>query len=260
MLGQWTDWLIYGMRCLLIETAPTTRCPPCPWQLTNEWATRVETRRVLKEVIVASRELAELKGAGGAIPNQQILLTGILLQEARLSSEIENIVTTNDELYRANAGADLFMQASPHTKEVLRYREALWHGFQELSRHPLGTNLFVDIASIIKDQPMRIRDLPGTRLTGSDGRIVYTPPEGEERIRTLLGNLERFIHTPTGGLDPLIKLAMMHYRFEAIHPFTDGNGRTGRIINILFLIDKGLLELPVLYLSRLYYQQENAVL
>ncbi len=232
------------------RNSPYNALPPLPLELTNEWAARVETRRVLKEVIVASRELAELKGAGGAIPNQQILLTGILLQEARLSSEIENIVTTNDELYRANAGADLFMQASPHTKEVLRYREALWHGFQELSRRPLGTNLFVDIASIIKDQPMRIRGLPGTRLTGSDGRIVYTPPEGEERIRTLLGNLERFIHTPTGGLDPLIKLAMMHYQFEAIHPFTDGNGRTGRIINILFLIDKGLLELPVLYLSR----------
>ncbi|WP_419616776.1 Fic family protein, partial [Thiolapillus sp.] len=217
---------------------------------------QLETVPVLKQAIAASRELAELKGAGNLIPNQKILLTGIVLQEARLSSEIENIVTTNDELYQASAD-DLF-SASGHTKEVLRYQQALWEGFETLRERPLGTNLFIELVEIIKWQQMGIRCLPGTRLTGNDGNIVYTPPEGEVRLRELLANLERFIHDENDGLDPLVRLAVMHYQFEAIHPFADGNGRTGRIINILYLVDKGLLELPVLYLSRYIIRNKPA--
>ncbi|WP_419590134.1 Fic/DOC family N-terminal domain-containing protein, partial [Thiolapillus sp.] len=137
---------------------------------------QLETVPVLKQAIATSRELAELKGAGNLIPNQKILLTGIVLQEARLSSEIENIVTTNDELYQASAD-DLF-SASGHTKEVLRYQQALWEGFETLRERPLGTNLFIELVEIIKWQQMGIRCLPGTRLTGNDGNIVYTPPEG----------------------------------------------------------------------------------
>ncbi len=216
----------------------------------------LETVPVLKQAIAASRELAELKGAGRQIPNQRILLTGIVMQEARLSSEIENIVTTNDELYQAMA-EDLF-SASPHTKEVLRYQEALWHGYQQLKDRPLSTNLFIDLVQKIKGQAIGIRAVLGTKLTGNDGGIVYTPPEGEARLRGLLSNLEHFIHDDQDGLDPLVKLAMMHYQFEAIHPFPDGNGRTGRIINILYLVEKGLLELPVLYLSRYIIRNKSA--
>lgn len=206
----------------------------------------LDTRTVLRKTVAASRAVAELKGAGDAIPNQLILVNSIVLQEARLSSEIENIVTTNDELYQAVS--DNLAGASPGTKEVLHYREALWHGYEQLGRRPLSTNLFIEIAEIIKQKPMGIRRVPGTRLAGAAGEVMYTPPEGEAVIREKLANLERFIHEEN-GLDPLVKLAVMHYQFEAIHPFTDGNGRTGRLINILYLVEKGLLKLPVLYLS-----------
>lgn len=216
----------------------------------------LETVSVLKHALAASRALAELKGAGGQIPNQHILLTGIVMQEARLSSEIENIVTTNDEIYQALANDRL--PASPYTKEVLRYREALWYGYQQLRERPLSTNLFIEIVQRIKGREIGIRRVPGTRLTGNKGRIVYTPPEGEARIRELLANLERFINDDRDGLDPLIKMAVIHYQFEAIHPFPDGNGRTGRIINILYLVEKGLLDLPVLYLSRYIIDNKSA--
>lgn len=216
----------------------------------------LETPVVLKRTIAAARALAELKGAGNIIPNQKILLTGILLQEARLSSEIENIVTTNDELYQAVAD-DLFTQASPHTKEVLRYQQALWTGYQKLVSRPLSVNLFIELVEIIKGQTMGIRRVPGTKLTGVGGEVVYTPPEGETLLRDKLSNLERFIHNDGDGLDPLVKLAVLHYQFEAIHPFADGNGRAGRIINILYLVEKGLLDLPVLYLSRYIIRKKD---
>jgi Fic family protein len=215
----------------------------------------LETRAVLKKAIAAARELAELKGAGDVIPNQAILINGIVLQEARLSSEIENIVTTNDELYQA-ASEDLF-NAGPHTKEVLRYREALWHGFHGLNVRPLSTNLFVDLVRIIKQTDIGIRRVPGTKIANSAGDVIYTPPEGESRLRDLLANLERFIHADD-GMEPLVKLAVMHYQFEAIHPFTDGNGRAGRILNILFLVEGGLLDLPVLYLSHYIIRSKAA--
>jgi Fic family protein len=206
----------------------------------------MESRAILKKAIGANRELAELKGAGDAIPNQAILVNSIVLQEARLSSEIENIVTTTDELYKA-ADEDP-SKLDHHTKEVLHYREALWHGFENLKARPLSTNLFIDLVRIIKQTDLGIRKVPGTKIANSRGEIVYTPPEGESVLRDLLANLERFMHTDD-GIDPLVKLAVIHYQFEAIHPFTDGNGRTGRIINILYLVENGLLNIPVLYLS-----------
>lgn len=201
---------------------------------------------ILKKAISANRSLGELKGIVHSIPNQGLLINGIVLQEARLSSEIENIVTTNDALYKAEA--DERLANDPQSKEVLRYREALWHGFNALKEKPLSTNLLIDLVSIIKNKKMDVRKIPGTRIGNTIGETIYTPPEGESVIRDKLSNLEKFIHAED-QIDPLVKLAIMHYQFEAIHPFSDGNGRTGRIMNILFLIEKGLLERPVLFLS-----------
>ncbi|OOH72896.1 Fic family protein [Leptospirillum ferriphilum] len=214
----------------------------------------LETRPVLKKVISATRALAELKGVANLIPDQAILINGIILQEARLSSEIENIVTTSDDLYRA--ASDKLFQGESATKEVLRYREALWHGFDSLKSRPLSTNLFVEIVKIIRQVDSGIRRAPGTVIANPAGEVIYTPPEGESVIREKLANLESFMHSDN-GLDPLVKLAAIHYQFEAIHPFPDGNGRTGRIINILFLVEKGLLDLPILYLSHYIIQKKS---
>lgn len=208
---------------------------------------KLESRAVLKQAIAANRVLANLRGLAAKIPNQGMLINSIVLQEARLSSEIENIVTTNDELYRAAADAD--GKTDPHTKEVLRYRQALYRGFQALKERPLNANLFIEIVRLIKQVDLGIRAVPGTALKNDLGEVIYTPPEGESRIRDLLGNLEQFIHAED-DLDPLVKMAVLHYQFEAIHPFPDGNGRTGRILNLLFLVEKGLLDIPVLFLSR----------
>jgi Fic family protein len=207
----------------------------------------LETKPILRQTIASARALADLRGIAAKIPNQAVLVSGIVLQEARLSSEIENIVTTSDELYRAAASPDDV--TDPQTKEVLRYREALWHGFRSLPTRPLNTNLFVEMVSQIRGVQMEIRRVPGTTLKKQNGEVIYTPPMGEPLLRDLLGNLETFIHADSGP-DPLIRLAVMHYQFEAIHPFTDGNGRTGRILNILYLVEKGLLDWPVMYLSQ----------
>jgi len=216
----------------------------------------LETKAVLKRTIAATRALADLKAIGGAIPDQSILINSVVLQEARASSGIENIVTTSDELYRAldegSAGA------TRGAKEVLRYREALWHGFSRLRERPFSTNLAVELLGIIRGTDAGIRKVPGTRTAAADGAIIYTPPEGEALIRAKLANLERFAHADN-GLDPLVRLAVMHYQFEAIHPFTDGNGRTGRILNTLYLVERGLLGLPVLFMSQyiLAHRAEN---
>lgn len=218
--------------------------------------TELETRAVLKKAISANKALAELKGTGELIPNQSVLIQAIGLQEAKLSSEIENIVTTNDELYRAFADAG--QRTNPHTKEVLRYQDALWHGYNTIKQHnrPLTTTLFEELFQIIKMTDAGIRKTPGTKLANSRGDVIYTPPEGESIIRDKLANLERFIYSQD-DLDPLVKLAVLHYQFEAIHPFTDGNGRTGRILNILYLIEEGLLDIPILYLSRYIIDHKN---
>jgi len=207
----------------------------------------LETKAVLKQAIAANRVLANLRGLAAKIPNQGLLINSIILQEARLSSEIENIVTTNDELYRAAANRD--GKTDPHTKEVLRYREALYHGFHSLKDRPLNTNLFIELVRLIKQVDIGIRAIPGTALKSDRGEVIYTPPVGEQVIRDKLANLEQFIHAED-ELDPLVKMAVMHYQFEAIHPFPDGNGRTGRILNLLYLVEQQLLDIPVLFLSR----------
>lgn len=208
----------------------------------------LETKAVLKQAIAANRMLANLRGLAAQIPNQGMLISSIVLQEARLSSEIENIVTTNDELFRAEADVD--GKADAPTKEVLRYREALNYGFRSLRERPLSTNLFIEIVQIIKESEIQLRALPGTVLKNpTTGEVVYTPPVGQNVIRDKLANLENFIHAED-GLDPLVKMAVLHYQFEAIHPFPDGNGRTGRILNLLYLVEKGLLDIPVMFLSR----------
>jgi Fic family protein len=207
----------------------------------------IETKAVLKQCAPARAALGELKQAAFRIPNQGMLISTLPLLEARASSEIENIVTTTDKLFRNIGNED---NADPATKEALRYSRALFDGFAALNEHPLNTRTAERICSTIKGIDMTVRKVPGTQLKNTaTGETVYTPPEGESLLRDLLANWERYIHTES-GLDPLIRLAVGHYQFEAIHPFTDGNGRTGRIINSLFLIQEQLLTLPILYLSR----------
>lgn len=208
----------------------------------------LETKDVLKKAISVTQALAELKGLGHVIPNQSMLVNSLVLKEAMASSEIENIVTTNDALFRAMATST---HVDPATKEVMRYRQAVWDGFNRIQKRPvLDTDLFIQLVRTIKEQDLDIRREPGTVIGNRNtGEIVYSPPEGEALIRNMLEKLTAFIHAGD-DIDPLIKLALIHYQFEAIHPFEDGNGRTGRIINTLYLVSKGLLELPVLYLSK----------
>lgn len=207
----------------------------------------LESKAVLKQCITARTALAELKGAAELLPNQGMLINTLPLLEARASSEIENIVTTTDRLFRfRNFGAD----ADPATKEALRYGQALLEGYRSLADHPLSTRTAEEVCSQIKGMEMRVRRIPGTALANDrTGEVIYTPPVGEDLLRGLLGNWENFLHRQT-ELDPLIRMAVGHYQFEAIHPFTDGNGRTGRVLNSLFLISENLLTLPILYLSR----------
>lgn len=229
---------------------PFNDLPPLPPQV------ELETRAVLKQLIRARTALADLKGAGSLIPNQSILLQTLGVQEARLSSEIENVVTTSDQLYRALA--DDPRSADAATKEVLYYNDALRFGFESIRNQGrlLTTRLFEEMVGIIKRTDAGVRRVPGTKLATPTGDIIYTPPEGESRLRDLLGNLETFLYAED-ELDPLVRMAVMHYQFEAIHPFTDGNGRTGRILNILFLVERGLLDTPVLYLSRFILERKT---
>jgi Fic family protein len=207
----------------------------------------LESKVVLKRCIVARAALAELKQAAELIPNQTMLINTIPLLEARASSAIENIVTTADKLFQ-HAQAE--GQADPATKEALRYRTALRQGFQSLAEKPLCTSTAVEICRTLKGVAMDIRRTPGTQLVNvRTGEVIYTPPVGERVLRALLANWERFLHNET-ELDPLIRMAVGHYQFEAIHPFIDGNGQTGRVISILYLIQENLLSLPILYLSR----------
>ena len=215
----------------------------------------VETTRVLRRGMTASRALAELKGAGNLIPNQAMLINVIPLQEARLSSELENIVTTQDALFRAAVEAP--GRADPQAREVLRYRTALRHGYDVLPGRTIDIDLMIELCTILHDTPATLRDQERILIEDVGARAaVYTPPRGRALIVSLLRNLERFLQAPD-GLDPLIKMAVAHYQFEAIHPFIDGNGRTGRILNLLYLVKTGLLELPVLYLSRYIIQHKR---
>lgn len=208
----------------------------------------LETKEVLKACIEARAALAEAKAAGPLIPNQSILINSIPLLEAQASSEIENIVTTTDRLFRFAGKRE--RQADPATREALRYRTALYQGCQLLAQRPISTRTAIEICQTIKGVETDIRSVPGTALMNeATGEVIYTPPEGANLLREKLSNWERYIHDQA-DVDPLIRMAVMHYQFEAIHPFTDGNGRTGRILNVLFLLERGLIEIPILNLSR----------
>jgi Fic family protein len=211
--------------------------------------TDVETKAVLKQCLAATRALAELKGVGGLIPDQTILINAIPLQEAKLSSEIENIVTTQDALFRA--ALDEAGVTDPQTKEVIRYRTALRRGYEVLIHKPLKLSLIEEVCSILRGQPTSFRSQDEQVYIGNPdtSEISYTPPSGGQPLLEKIKNLDAFL-LAIDGPDPLIRMAIAHYQFEAIHPFTDGNGRSGRILNILYLLHARLLQIPVLYLSR----------
>ncbi|HLV51817.1 MAG TPA: Fic/DOC family N-terminal domain-containing protein [Flavobacterium sp.] len=207
----------------------------------------IETKEILRKTISAGRALAQLNGTLLNLPNPTLFLDTIYLQEAKASSEVENIITTNDELYKSLV-ADKKVENSA-TKEVLSYKEALWLGLEQLKKKPfITTNLCISIVQCIKQNTASIRVTPGTTLSNTKGEVIYTPPSGEPIIREKLANLEKFINEDE-SIDPLIKMALMHYQFEAIHPFADGNGRTGRILLLLYLKLSGLLDTPAIYLS-----------
>ena len=211
----------------------------------------LETKAVLKQLVLSNRKLAELKGLAQTIPNETILINTLTLQEAKDSSEVENIVTTNDELYRADLNLKgITINAS--AKEVLNYRQALQMGFQSVKKTKLLTlNDIKQIQQVLEANSAGFRALPGTKLKNNYGEVVYTPPQDKREVEMLMDNLEKYINDPTvQDVDPLIKMAVIHHQFESIHPFYDGNGRTGRIISILYLVTNGLLDLPILYLSR----------
>jgi Fic family protein len=211
----------------------------------------IETRTVLKKLARAHQALAELKGVAATIPNQGILISTLSLQEAKDSSAIENIITTDDELYRSNSATLQFVTTA--AKEVHSYATALRNGFERVERTGLLTqNDILEIQACIEDNRAGYRKLPGTELKNErTGETVYTPPQHPEEIVTFMTNLERFINDEQlCDWDSLTKMAVIHHQFESIHPFYDGNGRTGRILNILYLVQQGLLDIPVLYLSR----------
>ena len=218
--------------------------------LTRLRAADFESPAILKATATASRALAELKGLAAAIPNQSILINTLGLQEAKDSSAIENIVTTHDELFRASTYPNLF--ASPAAKEVRHYVQALRVGFELVKRTGLLTaNHMIAIQAELEQNNAGFRKLPGTALKDGAGRVVYTPPQDPAEIVALMSDLARFVNDDSAfDADPLIKMALVHHQFESIHPFYDGNGRTGRIVNVLYLVNKGLLDIPVLYLSR----------
>ena len=217
----------------------------------------LETKSVLKQLVRANKALAELKGYADTIPNKHILINAVMIKEAKDSSAIENIITTHDDLYRAMSDAS---GASSAAKEVVNYRTALWFGYEQVKAHEMLTiNMIVKIQDEIEKNQAGIRKLPGTVLMNErTGETVYTPPTGEDEIRNLMGNLEKYINEDFDDIDPLIKLAVIHYQFESIHPFYDGNGRTGRIINVLYLVLKELLHSPILYLSSYIIRNKSA--
>ena len=207
----------------------------------------IETKAILKKSILANKALAKLNGVAKIIPNQAILINSLILQEAKDSSEIENIITTHDELYQSSLDISNISHA---TKEVQNYSRALLKGFDLVKDNSLLlTRHIVDIQQELEGNVAGIRKQSGTVLKNqATGEVIHTPPQEESTIRKLLDNLEQYINT-NDGIDPLIKMAIIHYQFETIHPFYDGNGRTGRIINILYLVLNELLDLPILYLS-----------
>lgn len=221
-------------------------------------ASTFETVPILKALNAATRQLAELKGKAATIPNQAILINTLAIQEAKDSSEIENIITTHDELFQGDLGGTSTLK--PAAKEVLRYREALWQGFHAVTASGLLTNqTILTIQARLEQNEAGFRKVPGTALKNEQtGEAVYTPPQNHEEIQSYMQDLERFINDPDlSPVDPLIKMALIHHRFETIHPFYDGNGRTGRIVNVLYLVKEKLLDIPTLYLSRYILQTKQ---
>ena len=209
----------------------------------------LETKEVLKQLSKTSRALAELKGIANTMPNQNILINAIMINEAKSSSSIENIVTTHDDIYKVLTESGY---KEENAKEVVDYRNAIWLGYEEIKKDAyINTNTIVKIQGNIEHNNAGIRKLPGTELKNSiAGETIYTPPQSEQEIRSYLKNLEDFINNNEDGIDPLIKVCLIHYQFESIHPFYDGNGRTGRILNILYLVLNNLIDSPILYLSK----------
>ncbi len=218
----------------------------------------LETVTILKQLNNANKQLAELKGVAQTIPNEAILINSLTLQEAKDSSEVENIVTTHDELYKAELDSNSLKMSAP-TKEVLRYREALHKGFDSVRSNKLLTNQIIKlIQKELEGNTAGFRAVPGTSLKNNKGDVIYTPPQDINDIEACMNNLESFINDDSvSDLDPLIKMAVIHHQFESIHPFYDGNGRTGRIISILYLVVNDLLDLPILYLSRYITQNKT---
>lgn len=237
--------------------------PTLPLGSPEQW----ETRAVLKKAAEAHRYLAELKGVAATIPNEEILINTLTLQEAKHSSEIENIITTQDDLYRAAVSDEA--SVSPATKEVQDYATALRAGFRNVRQSRLiRLNDILLIQETLERNRAGLRKLPGTALKNmATGEVVYEPPQSAQVIEDLMANLVTYINDDERcDADPLVKMAIIHHQFESIHPFYDGNGRTGRIINMLYLVAQQLLDLPVLYLSRYlihtkasYYRQLQAV-
>ncbi len=218
----------------------------------------VESKQILKKLASAHRALAELKGVVSSIPNENILINTLGLQEAKDSSAIENIITTHDDIYKAELNLNVFK--SINAKEVQNYISALKKGFVLISQNKILTNNdIIAIQAELEKNNAGFRKLPGTSLkNATTGETVYTPPQEYSVIIDLMSNLEHFINNDTlSNFDPLVKMAIIHYQFESIHPFYDGNGRTGRIINVLYLVMKDLLNLPILYLSRYIIQNKG---
>ncbi|MCT4580440.1 MAG: Fic family protein [Flavobacteriales bacterium] len=218
----------------------------------------IESRKVLKRLANAHRALAELKGIASSIPNKNILINTLVLKEAKNSSEIENIITTHDDLYKTEL--NLESTKSLDAKEVQSYIGALKKGYRLISSKGILTNNdIIQIQSELEKNNAGFRKVPGTELKNTiTGETVYTPPQDYNSIKKLMVNLEAFINDDSlSDFDPIVKMAIIHYQFESIHPFYDGNGRTGRIINVLYLVMKGLLELPILYMSQYIIKNKN---
>lgn len=212
----------------------------------------IETRAVLKKWGLARTALAELRQASDTLPNSDVLIQSIPLLEAKDSSEIENIVTTDDALFREASLEE--PDGEPAAKEAVRYRKALYWGLESAKTRPLSARDAIEICRLVTGVDLDVRGVPVTLKNRQTGEVIYTPPQGQDLIRDLLGDWEAYLHAEGDELDPLIRMAVLHYQFEAIHPFEDGNGRTGRILNVLALIESGLLDLPTLYLSRYILQ------
>ena len=208
----------------------------------------LKTEKILEQLTISSRALAELKGYANTIPNMHILINAVTINEAKDSSAIENIVTTHDDIYKVLTESGY---KEENAKEVVDYRNAIWSGYEQIKKDGfISTNTIVKIQGIIEHNNAGIRKLPGTERKNSlTGETIYTPPQNEKDIREYLKNLENFINS-NDNIDPLIKMCLIHYQFESIHPFYDGNGRTGRILNILYLVLNNLIDSPILYLSK----------